>query len=106
MIKAVFSNGYEDIYRGDRKVTAAWMITEISTGYVVASGHSMNLETAAKTAKGNCPTKYSGYTGRMGAWARQELAKKLGIRQSEVPAYCKAVNAELAARYKVEVISL
>lgn len=52
-VTAIFSNGYEDTYKGTRPVKAAWMITEKATGEVLASGHSLDVEKARKTAEGN-----------------------------------------------------
>lgn len=50
MIIARFSNGFTDVYKGSRKVTAAWMITHAETGEVLASGHSLDRVRAGKTA--------------------------------------------------------
>lgn len=106
MIKAVFSNGHEDIYKGSRFVAAAWMVVEKATGEVVSSGHSLTAEIAEKTGRNNIPKRYSGYTGRCGAWLRRELAKELQISPQRVPAYCNKVNAELKDSYIVEVVAL
>lgn len=51
-LTATFSNGYTDAYNGQRDVKAAWMITSRSTGEVLASGHSLDLVKARKTAEG------------------------------------------------------
>lgn len=50
---ATFSNGHTDVYNGDRKVRAAWMITNRETGEVLSSGHSLDRVKAQKTAEGN-----------------------------------------------------
>jgi hypothetical protein len=52
-ITAKFSNGFEDTYKGDRAVKAAWAIIRKSDGEVLASGHSLDASKAAKTARGN-----------------------------------------------------
>ena len=52
-ITAKFSNGFEDTYKGARAVKAAWAIIRKSDGEVLASGHSLDAERAAKTASGN-----------------------------------------------------
>ena len=49
MKTAKFSNGYTDAYKGRRPVTAAWMITNLE-GVVLDSGHSIDRQTAEKTA--------------------------------------------------------
>lgn len=50
---AVFPNGYQDVYKGARKVKAAWAIVRKSDGKVISSGHSLDRDKAAKTADGN-----------------------------------------------------
>ena len=106
MIKSVFSNGFEDIYKGNRAVAAAWMITKIADGSVYASGHSLDLDKAQKTARGNLPRLHSRYKGRDGAWTAQYLAKEWGCRPSQAIARADQENAELQAKYKIEVVAL
>jgi len=55
-IKATFSNGFTDQYKGKRAVKAAWMVTSRATGEVLASGHSLTRENAEKTADGHAST--------------------------------------------------
>jgi hypothetical protein len=50
MKTATFSTGFTDVYKGTRNVQAAWMIV-LPDGKVM-SGHSMNRQTAEKTARG------------------------------------------------------
>lgn len=50
-IIARFSNGYEDEYKGDRDVRAAWMIVDRESGEVLDSGHSLDIVRAQKTAE-------------------------------------------------------
>ena len=103
MITAKFSNGYEDTYKGNRPVKAAWAITRKADGKVIASGHSLDRAKAAKTSRGAMsektydfgpimPTRaypgiekvmrHHGYDGpratsSMIAWAREQNAKRL-----------------------------
>lgn len=105
MIKAIFSNGYEDIYKGKRDVKAAWMITK-EDGSVYASGHSLDLEKARKTAGSNLPRVHNFYKGRNGVWTRQELAKKWGISHQHVVKRADAENAAYQAKFKIEVVAL
>jgi hypothetical protein len=53
---ATFSNGHTDTYKGDRNVTAAWMVV-LPNGKIM-SGHSNNLPTAAKTARTNAAQRF------------------------------------------------
>jgi len=53
MLTATFSNGTTDVYKGSRKVTAAWAIIHKATGQTLNSGHSLDAEKARKTAMGN-----------------------------------------------------
>lgn len=50
---AKFSNGFEDTYKGNRAVKAAWAVIRKSDGEVLASGHSLDASKAAKTASGH-----------------------------------------------------
>jgi hypothetical protein len=52
-ITAKFTNGFEDTYKGNRAVKAAWAIIRKSDGEVLASGHSLDASKAAKTASGH-----------------------------------------------------
>lgn len=47
---ATFSNGFEDVYKGNRDIKAAWAIIRESDGEVLKSGHSIDRTRAAKTA--------------------------------------------------------
>jgi len=49
MKKTIFSNGYEDIYKGKRDVKAGWMLV-LPDGFTMY-GHSRDVETANKTAR-------------------------------------------------------
>ena len=52
-IIAKFSNGFTDEYKGRRAVKAAWAIIRKSDGKVLASGHSLDVGKARKTAESN-----------------------------------------------------
>jgi hypothetical protein len=115
-ITATFSNGFTDVYKGDRAVKAAWAIISRSTGEVINSGHSMDRATAQKTAEGNLRnTKvpgvdHSGYafTGRAtpGYYAKQarEYYGWAGKGDREALAFLKAHNADITARKRAAVI--
>lgn len=51
-VTAIFSNGYKDVYKGKRPVTAAWMVVHTATGAIISSGHSLDVVKARKTAEG------------------------------------------------------
>lgn len=117
MTIAKFSNGFTDTYKGHRDVKAAWMVTNKSTGEVLASGHSLDKARAEKTARGNMsslPTGFGailptraypnvekclracGYNGNrstaaMMRWAREQNAERL---------------AKIEAAHKIEIIDL
>ena len=63
-IIAKFSNGFEDVYKGNRPVKAAWAVIRKSDGEVIMSGHSLDRVKAAKTASGNM-VYIGGYGPRM-----------------------------------------
>lgn len=52
MITATFSNGHTDTYKGTREVKAAWALIRKDTGETLASGHSLDMAKARKTAEG------------------------------------------------------
>lgn len=109
-ITAVFSNGHTDTYKGSRAVTAAWMITEKETGRIVASGHSLDREKAAKTAAGNIPRPMglpSGWSYLKNTVSMYQYAKKRGYSSpSEMAADYTKQNAKHAQKFNVEVIDL
>ena len=112
-IIATFSNGFTDKYNGKRDVKAAWLITKIEDGSVVASGHSLDLDTAAKTAKSNTPRAMQTYnTSAPMSPGFLAAAMALTVRPAgcksirEYNTLAKATNAAKAANYKIEVISL
>lgn len=110
MIKAVFSNGHEDVYKGSRAVTAAWMITEKDTGRVINSGHSLDTDKAHKTAAGNIPRVASlpaGWTYLRNTISMYQYAKKRGFNSpSDMAADYARQNAKHAQKYLIEVINL
>lgn len=116
-ITATFSNGYEDTYKGNRAVKAAWAVIRKSDGKVIASGHSLDRAKAAKTAQGAMSDKAHafgpimptraypgiektlrrcGYDGpnsttAMTRWAREQNAERL---------------AKIAAAHTIEIIDI
>lgn len=109
-LTATFSNGFKDVYKGARPVKAAWMVTEIETGKVVASGHSLTRENADKTARGSIPLAQqlpSGWSYLKNTISMYQYAKKRGYSSpSEMAADYKKQNAERAKLYRVEVVNL
>ena len=112
-IIATFSNGFTDKYNGTRDVKAAWLITKIEDGSVYASGHSLNLDTAAKTAKSSIPRAMQTYNTSapmnpgylaavMALYVRPAGCKSI----REYNTLAKATNAAKAAKYKIEIINL
>lgn len=83
MKTATFSNGYTDTYKGDRNVTAAWMVIDRKTGKVVGSGHSLDKARAEKTAQGHLrhvsfdDIEGSYYLPRAASYMTKEYAKSL-----------------------------
>jgi hypothetical protein len=110
MITATFSNGFTDTYKGHRDVKAAWMITEKSTGQVIASGHSLDFEKASKTAASNIPTVAdmpAGARSMMNSIHMHQYAKKRGYSSpQEMAADYKVQNAKHAVNFKIEVVAL
>ena len=110
-ITAMFSNGTTDTYKGDRKVTAAWLLT-LPDGRIF-SGHSMTLElackTAARNAGKNCPfveLVMKSYTPAS-AVHYTKLAKERGF--DTLKAYNadrKSKRADWIAQCKIEVVAL
>ncbi len=116
-VTAKFSNGHADTYKGHRDVKAAWMITRVEDGKVLASGHSLDRIKADKTASGNLSdlgyavgvespsfgrgTSFQtmvrhGYKGPRGdaarnRWVREQNAERL---------------AEIRARTMIEIIDI
>lgn len=134
-IIARFSNGFEDEYKGDRAVTAAWMITNRDTGKVLASGHSRDLEAASKTADArigdlDCGLSWDDYPSfylprsakyLLGGSAKHliEEVRKYGLaddiavsklKASEAFRRAKAANARRMdakrAKVRIEIVSL
>jgi hypothetical protein len=100
-----FSNGHTDKYQGKRNVEAAWMITEIATGRVVGTGHSLTKELAAKTAAGNMP-RVAWAPVRRGVY-EQQRARRAGFASvSAMQQDARAKNAAHAALHKIEVVAL
>lgn len=136
MITARFSNGHEDVYKGKRDVRAAWMVTDIETGAVVASGHSLDRKRAEKTAESNIRQYHLGHrkgenevmvplTRDIGLWLRNasDDSKRALLAFARAAGYDgppkirpvvawatdvhnPAVRAARRARLRVEVIDL
>jgi hypothetical protein len=110
MITAKFSNGHTDTYKGSRPVTAAWMVTEIATGRIIASGHSLTMDNADKTARGSIPLAQqlpSGWSYLKNTVSMYQYAKKRGYKDpSEMASDYKKQNAERAKQYRVETVAL
>lgn len=123
-IVAKFSNGFEDEYKGSRRVKAAWMIVDKQTGKVYASGHSLDeakaRATAENTASGgswwNVPRSSLYCHPTYTSWLREALTKKGLIASGEKVSVeemlrrAKADNArrraERRAQYQIEVVAL
>jgi hypothetical protein len=111
-IIATFSSGYTDEYKGKRPVTAAWLITKLEDGSVVNSGHSFDLDAAARTAKSNTPRAMETFRSRAMtpgyyAYIMEHYVRPAGCSTiAQYNAYASAANAAKAAEYKVEIISL
>lgn len=111
MKKAVFSNGHTDVYKGKRDVKAAWMITT-PDGKIV-SGHSLDKETALKTAKSQTAMRCT-YTYSHGqlrdARCRAYLdgqARTAGFANAvEQNKHNLALNAAHAAKCKIEIVDI
>ena len=114
---ATFSNGHTDAYKGKRDVRAAWMVT-LPTGKII-SGHSVDLDTARKTAEGHrgdgCQfreLKMSGARGRdivtpaFAQWAGK-VAKDAGFADRKAyNAHAAKMRADYISRSKIEVVGL
>lgn len=117
MITATFSNGFTDTYKGHRDVKAAWMITRVEDGEVLASGHSLDRIKADKAANGALAQlgyavgvesssfgrgtslqtlRRHGYEGRPG-----DLAKNRWMREQNAERL-----AEIRARTMIEIIDI
>lgn len=110
MKTAIFSNGYTDVYKGNRDVKAAWAVIEIATGKVVDSGHSLTKAAAEKTARTSIPRARmlpTGWREYKNTPAGIRCAKASGFnRPGDMEREYKRLNAEKAAQYKIEVVSL
>ena len=103
MTTAHFSNGFTDIYGGDRDVTVGWAIIEIATGVTHASGHSLDEEKARKTAAGDHYARaamiVTGRDHKDSGWGDPQRRRK-----------ARAYNAETrrlaAPLLKIEVVAL
>lgn len=121
-ITATFSNGFTDIYKGDRSVKAAWAIVDRETGATLNSGHSLDRAKAQKTAEGNLRnTRVPGvdnayaFTGRCTPGYHVKQAREYfgytgkGL-DSFALTFLKAHNAKLdaakRARVTIEVVDL
>lgn len=115
-IIAEFSNGHVDAYKGTRLVRAAWMITAKATGKVLASGHSISLDAARKTAEGAVAEHHDAGPGHQPIWAprghtiahikcRARSARAAGWEGTGRPdRWIKARNAERKAARDASVI--
>ncbi len=116
-IIATFSDGTQDAYKGHRNVKAAWAVFRKSDGKLITSGHSLDREKAAKTARGNMSDKAHGFgpilptrpypgiekclrrcgydgprsTSAMMSWAREQNAARL---------------AKIDAAHRIEIVDL
>ena len=110
MKKAIFSNGFVDVYKGKRDIKAAWMITKLDSGEVVCSGHSLDRQKAAKTAATNIPTVAnmpSGGRSMLNSVHMHVYAKKRGYSSAqEMAEDYKRQNANHALQYKIEVVDI
>lgn len=108
---AVFSNGHRDVYKGKRDVKAAWMV--IGPKGTIASGHSLDIGCAEKTAASHIsqmspayyPSPRSLRVVRSAVWWAG-IAKEAGKTVAQLIAEGKAENATFAAGCSVEVVSL
>lgn len=99
-IAATFSNGQTDAYKGAREVRAAWAIFNRATGDLILSGHSMDRQSAAKTAN----TKLQHLPGaRLGLTADHPLRYPEGADWRDSAKQKRAKRAHNAAR--LELIS-
>jgi hypothetical protein len=115
-ITAEFSNGHTDTYKGSRPVKAAWMITDRESGKVLASGHSLDLAKARKTAEGNVAENHAAGAGNLPIWnprghtiahlkLRRDAARANGWDGKGKPdAFIKRINAERKAARDASVI--
>lgn len=109
-VTATFSNGHTDTYKGNREVTAAWMVVEVATGRVIDSGHSLTVQAAEKTAKASVPRAVmlpTGWRDHKNTPAGHRCAKSAGYRSPrEMEQDYKRQNAEKAKQYRTEVVAL
>lgn len=116
-ITATFSNGFTDTYKGKRNVKAAWAIIRKSDGKVIASGHSLNRENAAKTSASNLSYACDGYGpvhGRSVYPGKLASLRRYGYEGRNNPAHMKrwmrdqdaARRARIEADHTIEIIDL
>lgn len=101
---AIFSNGFKDEYKGKRDVKAAWMIVEIETGDVVASGHSLTMKAAESTSKGHYVTRKHHQIKADGAM--KDFAMRLDMSVDKLMRNQRAENVEYKKGFKIEVVPL
>lgn len=114
-LTAKFSNGHDDVYKGKRPVKAAWMV--ITADGTTVSGHSLDRETAAKTARAK-----AGEMSGTSVWWRQGRGRSLTAGQlayvgaearkaghKDIAAYEAALakrRADFVAGCTIEVVDL
>jgi hypothetical protein len=113
-IKAIFSNGQVDVYKGKRPVRAAWQV--IAPNGRVESGHSLDRAKARKTAEGyaaemsGCFSIWGRSGGRFPAdyvIARERVAREKGFGSyKQYYADVSAKRAAFAASCKIEIVDL
>lgn len=109
MKTAIFSNGFQDTYKGARDVRAAWMVTEIETGRIVASGHSLSRDRAERSARAYLVVRPMphGWTKWKKDVRMTGYAKLHGFNSTEeMESAYKRANAEYAAKMSIEVVDL
>jgi hypothetical protein len=117
MKTATFSNGHTDTYKGKRDVRAAWMVI-LPTGKII-SGHSVDIDTARKTAEGHrgdgCQFRELKMVGTRGrdivtpAFAKyaHDVAIVAGFaNRKEYNVHAAAKRADYISRSKIEVVAL
>jgi len=123
---ATFSNGFTDTYKGTRPVKAAWLVTDKATGTVLASGHSLDIVKARKTAEGNatlCARRQDGdarsvhinngtptveYLRYLVTAARDAGIEGVTLHNAQrlIREHNAAINAARRARCTIEIIAL
>jgi hypothetical protein len=105
-IKATFSNGFTDQYKGKRAVKAAWMVTSRATGEVLASGHSLTRENAEKTADGHASTVRESGDDFHITVVRRGIAATARNAMDKAKEHNSALREKARARCLIEVIDL